>query len=159
MSFYKVRSSLAELELQASQALQHLEAVKINTDSHTAPALASSVSSTTGLLANDRYSPGDVLNFLESVIVTHARDPQEPDDNQINDSEYLLPSLNEVSHLALVSHSIIAYLSHSEGSKLKRITDKLAADTNRWLAHLFRFIDADASYHHHSVEAIVRALR
>lgn len=147
------------MELQASQALQHLETVKINTDTHTAPALASSASSTTGLLANDRYSPGDVLNFLESVIVTHARDPQEPDDNQLVDSEYLLPSLNEVSHLALVSHSIIAYLSHSDSSKLARITAKLAGDTNRWLAHIFRFIDADASYHHHSVEAIVRALR
>lgn len=147
------------MELQASQALQHLEATKINTDTQTAPPLVTSASSTTGLLSNDRYSPGDVLNFLESVIVTHARDPQEPDDNQLADSEYLLPSLNEVSHLALVSHSIIAYLSHSDSSKLARITAKLAGDTNRWLAHLFRFIDADASYHHHSVEAVVRALR
>lgn len=150
------------MELQASQALQHLEAVKINTDTHTAPVLATSASSTTGLLANDRYSTGDVLNFLESVIVSHARDPQDSDDNQLTDSEYLLPSLNEVSHLALVSHSIIAYLSQlsqSDHSKLARITAKLAGDTNRWLAHLFRFIDADASYHHHSVEAVVRSLR
>lgn len=147
------------MELQASQALQHLEAIKINTDTHTAPALATSASSTTGLLANDRFSPGDVLNLLESVIVSHARDPQDSDDNQLPDSEYLLPSLNEVSHLALVSHSIISYLSYSEHSKLARITAKLAGDTRGWLAHLFRFTDADASYHHHSVEAVVRSLR
>lgn len=158
MSF-QVRSSLAELELQASQALQHLEGIKINKDTHTAPALVSSASSTTGSLANDRYAAADVLTFLESVIVTNSTDPEAADDDQTADAEYLLPSLNEVSHLALISHSIIAYLRNLDYRKLARITAKISSDTNRWLAHLFRFTDANASYHTDSTDAILNAVR
>lgn len=113
-----------------------------------------------GLLANDRYAPADVLTFLESVIVANSTDPDEADDvDTVADPEYLLPSLNEVSHLALISHSIIAYLSHLDYRKLTRITAKISGDTNRWLAHLFRFIDANASYHSDSTDAILKAVR
>lgn len=152
---------MAELELQSSQALQRLEAIKINTNPNpdAAPMFKASISSTTGLLANDRYAPNDVLSFLESVIVTNASDPEENDDTELSEPEYLLPALNEVSHLALISHSIIAYLSHLDYRKLTKITAKISGDTNRWLAHLFRFIDANASYHIDSTDAILRAVR
>lgn len=146
--------------MQASQALQRLEAIKINTNTETAPVLASSASSTTGLLSNDRYAPSDILTFLESVIVTNSTDSDDADDvDAAADPEYLLPSLNEVSHLALISHSIIAYLSHLDYRKLAKITAKISGDTNRWLAHLFRFIDGNASYHTDSTDAILRAVR
>lgn len=150
---------MAELELQASQALQRLEAVKINPNPETPAVVKASTSSTTGLLANDRYAPSEVLSFLESVIVANSTDPDENDDTDMTEPEYLLPALNEVSHLALISHSIIAYLSHLDYRKLTRITAKVSGDTNRWLAHLFRFIDANASYHMDSTDAILRAVR
>lgn len=152
---------MAELELQSSQALQRLEAIKINSNPNpdAAPLFKASTSSTTGLLANDRYAPNDVLSFLESIIVANASDPDENDESELSEPEYLLPALNEVSHLALISHSIIAYLSHLDYRKLTKITAKISGDTNRWLAHLFRFIDANASYHIDSTDAILRAVR
>lgn len=149
---------MAELELQASNALQRLESIKINPSAEVVPAFKTSTSSTTGLLANDRYAPTDVLSFLESVIVVNATDSDEGDEADA-DTEYLLPALNEVSHLALISHSIIAYLSHLDYRKLTKITAKISGDTNRWLAHLFRYIDANASYHSDSTDAILRAVR
>lgn len=154
---------MAELELQASQALQRLETIKINpkADPALAPPTNTNSSSTTGLLAADRYSPAEILSFLESVIVTNAADADDGDemDGDGGDSDYILPALNEVSHLALISHSIIAYLSHLDYRKLTKITAKVSGDTNRWLAHLFRFVDANASYHNDSTEAILRAVR
>lgn len=150
---------MAELELQASQALQRLESIKINPNPEVEPVFKSSTSSTTGLLANDRYTPADVLSFLESVIVANSTDPDENDDNDPAEPEYLLPGLNEVSHLALISHSIIAYLSHLDYRKLTKITAKISGDTNRWLAHLFRFIDGNASYHIDSTDSVLRAVR
>lgn len=155
---------MAELELQASQALQRLEAIKISPNSEaTVPPLptqfTASTSSTTGLLSNDRHAPTDVLSFLESLIVANASEVDENDESDITEPDYLLPALNEVSHLALISHSIIAYLSHLDYRKLTRITAKISGDTNRWLAHLFRFIDANASYHVDSTDAILRAVR
>lgn len=156
---------MAELELQASQALQHLETIKLNPNPESTvsppqpPTLTASTSSTTGLLSNDRHAPTDVLSFLESVIVANATEMDENDEADVTEPEYLLPALNEVSHLALISHSIIAYLSHLDYRKLTRITAKISGDTNRWLAHLFRFIDANASYHVDSTDAILRAVR
>lgn len=151
------------MELQASQALQRLETIKINpkADPTLAPPTTTNSSSTSGLLAADRYSPAEILTFLESVIVTNATDADDSDemDGDGGDSDYILPALNEVSHLALISHSIIAYLSHLDYRKLTKITAKVSGDTNRWLAHLFRFVDANASYHNDSTEAILRAVR
>lgn len=118
-----------------------------------------STSSTTGLLSNDRHAPTDVLSFLESLIVANASELDENDDTDNTEPDYLLPALNEVSHLALISHSIIAYLSHLDYRKLTRITAKVSGDTNRWLANIFRFIDANASYHVDSTDAILRAVR
>lgn len=160
----QVRSSLAELELQASQALQRLESIKINPipPEVQQPSIDSTpnTSTTTGLLGNDQYAPADVLSFLETVIVANSSDPDDGDDMENgNNPEYLLPALNEVSHLALISHSIIAYLSHLDYRKLTKITTKISSDTNQWLAHLFRFIDANASYHTDSTDAILRAVR
>lgn len=156
-----MRSSLAELELQASQALQRLETIKLapNPEQPPPPAHRASTSSATGFLANDRHAPSDVLSFLESIIITNATETDENDDADIAEPDYLLPALNEVSHLALISHSIIAYLSHLDYRKLSRITAKISGDTNRWLAHMFRFIDANASYHIDSTDAILRAVR
>lgn len=152
---------MAELELQASQALQRLETIKIspNPEATAPPTLKTSTSSTTGLLSNDRHAPTDVLSYLESIIVTNATEVDENDESDITEAEYLLPALNEVSHLALISHSIIAYLSHLDYRKLTKITAKISGDTNRWLAYLFRFIDANASYHIDSTDAILRAVR
>lgn len=155
---------MAELEFQASQALQRLETIKITPKADPAqasPPTTNTSSSTTGLLAADRYSPAEILSFLESVIVTNATDADDSDemDGDGGDSDYILPALNEVSHLALISHSIIAYLSHLDYRKLTKITAKVSGDTNRWLAHLFRFVDANASYHNDSTEAILRAVR
>lgn len=150
---------MAELELQASQALQRLEAIKINPNPEVPPVFKASASSTTGLLSNDRYAPTDILSFLENVIVANSTDPDDNDDTDPSEPDYLLPALNEVSHLALISHSIVAYLSHLDYRKLTKITSKISGDTNRWLAHLFRFIDANASYHVDSTDAILRAVR
>lgn len=150
---------MAELELQASQAVQSLESININSNPEDLPVLKASTSSTMGLLANDRYAPAEILAFLESVIIANSTNSDENDESDSAEPEYLLPALNEVSHLALISHSIIAYLSHLDYRKLTKITAKISGDTNRWLAHLFRFIDANASYHSDSTDAILRAVR
>lgn len=166
---FKVRSSLVELELQASQAMQRLENIKLTTPTTDEGQHSSNrtdinphqyyVPSGGNLLASQRCAPSDVLTQLESVILSNAIDPDADGAAEPVDAEYLLPALNEVSHLALISHSIIAYLSHLDYRKLAKITSKICGDTNRWLAYLFRFPNANASYHTDSADAILRAVR
>lgn len=156
----QVRSSLAELELQAAQAIQRLESLKVDKApeaAHVAPLVQPTP--TSGQLASERNSTTEVLSFLETVIVANSADPEDAHDPDANYPDYLLPALNDVSHLTLISHSIIAYLSHLDYRKLQRITGKISGDTNRWLAHLFRFADANASYHTDSTDAILKAIR
>lgn len=157
----QVRSSLAELELQASQALQRLESLKIERAPENAPPVVAAIQTPpAGLLTSERNSTSDVLSFLETIIVANSHEPdQDSDELDGNDADYLLPALNDVSHLTLISHSIIAYLSHLDYRKLQRITGKISGDTNRWLAHLFRFANANASYHTDSTDAILKAIR
>lgn len=162
-----MRSSLVELELQASQAMQRLENIKVSTpateeghhNSNRTDPHQYYVPSGGNLLASERRAPSDVLTHLESVILSNAVDPDADAAAETGDAEYLLPALNEVSHLALISHSIIAYLSHLDYRKLAKITAKICGDTNRWLAYLFRFPNANASYHTDSADAILRAVR
>lgn len=155
----QVRSSLAELELQASQALQRLESLKVDRAPENVPVVAAIATPPAGLLTTERNSTSDVLTFLESIIVANSNEPDDSDELDGNDADYLLPALNDVSHLTLISHSIIAYLSHLDYRKLQRITGKISGDTNRWLAHLFRFAGANASYHTDSTDAILKAIR
>lgn len=137
-----MRSGLAELELQTSRALQRLEDIKTVSCSTNAPLL--------GLLPESKKAPAEIFTFLENLIAFSQSE---------DESEFPLPPLDEVSNLALISHSIVAYMSHLDYQKLARITSTICNDTNRWLAHIFRFVDATASYHIDSTEAILRAVR
>lgn len=158
-----MRSSLAELELQASQAMQRLENVKINANAdqsqlNETPVITPSHSNN-GLLSSERHAPSEILTLLESLMIANAMDPEDSDNIENGEPEYLLPALNEVSHLALISHSIIAYMCHLDYRKLTKITAKVSGDTNRWLGNLFRFPNGHASYHTDSTDAILRAVR
>lgn len=147
--------------------MQRLENVKINssTDStHQQQSPSSVVPSTlqannSGLLSNERHAPSEILTQLESLMIANSVDTDDADGAENPDPEYLLPALNEVSHLALISHSIIAYMCHLDYRKLTKITSKISGDTNRWLGNLFRFPNAHASYHTDSTEAVLRAVR
>lgn len=149
--------------MQASQAIQRLESIKITTPSVDTSRAETNphpfyVPTNGNLLTSERKAPSDVLTSLESVILNYIND-NDGDAGAEPAEEYLLPALNEVSHLALISHSIIAYLSHLDYRKLAKITGKICSDTNRWLAHLFRFPNANASYHTDSADSILRAVR
>uniref|UniRef100_A0A1B0G4K0 Pyridoxal-dependent decarboxylase domain-containing protein 1 n=1 Tax=Glossina morsitans morsitans TaxID=37546 RepID=A0A1B0G4K0_GLOMM len=156
-----IRSGLAELELKTSQVLQRLESVKATpmaVNTITSPhSLANTTADTAvnsdkvlAVLHGDRKAPSEILKSLELLISYTESD---------DDSEFPLPALDDVSHLALISHSIVAYLSHLDRSQLKRITARIAGDTTHWLGALFRFVDASSSFHNDNTEATLRTVR
>ncbi|KAL5275492.1 PDXDC1 family protein [Megaselia abdita] len=146
-----IRSGLAELELKTSQALQRLENVRITVNPQESSQNSFTQNANTTLLHGERKAPSDILKTLENIISYSETDEEEP--------EFPLPSLDDVSHLALISHSIVAYLSHLERQQLLRVTHHIAGDTSRWLGSLFRFLDPSASYHTDNADAILRTVR
>ncbi|XP_037809455.1 pyridoxal-dependent decarboxylase domain-containing protein 1 [Lucilia sericata] len=170
-----IRSGLAELELKTSQVLQRLENVKTappptptdapqqqsidfnaNTSDVTdksedlSSSLASNSVSVVALLHGSRKPPSEILKSLEQLI-SYADSEDEP--------EFPLPALDDVSHLALISHSIVAYLSHLDRKQLVRVTGNIAGDTTHWLGTLFRFMDPASSFHNDNADAILRVVR
>lgn len=129
--------------MQASQIIERLENIKIQ-DSNNLPVA-------TGFLQSEKKLPSEILSTLEALII-HS-------DNSSDESDFPLPALDEISHLALITHSIVAYISHLDRQQLSKVTSRIITDTNRWLSHIFRFIDCSASYHNDATECILRAVR
>lgn len=103
-----------------------------------------------GLLQPDKKPTDEVLSNLE-ILISQLDVEDEPD--------FVLPPLDDSSQLAVITHSISAYLSALDKQHLSRVVSKVVADTNRWLSQIFRFIDSSSSYHRDSAECILYAAR
>lgn len=144
-----MRSSLATLEMQTSNILTKLEDVKLNHQATPGPVF--NYQSLTNFLNGDKKTLAEVFNSLEQLIF--AADDEE------EENDYLLPPLDENSHLALVSHSIIAYLSHLPRNQLILVSNKIYSETTKWINNMFRFIDSSAIYHNNAVDCLTKAIR
>ncbi|KAI8035136.1 pyridoxal-dependent decarboxylase domain-containing protein 1 [Drosophila gunungcola] len=157
-----IRSGLAELELRSSQVLQRLENVKVSStpDNHPnsdenpeEPAAAAAAAAEDQLhshLPAEHRVPSDILKSLEQLVSYTDSD---------DDPEFPLPALDDVSHLALISHSIVAYLSHLDRQQLLRVTNSISGDATRWLGTLFHFAHPASSFHADNADAVLRTVR
>lgn len=143
---------MAELEAKTAHVLQSLENMTVvgPGDSNTQP---SSPAESYGLLPTDKKESQDIIASLVDLISGQSSA------ESVNEGEYLFPPLDEVSQMALISHSMAAYLQHLRRGQLVRLTGRIFSDTNRWLSHIFRFVDGVTTYHHDATETVVRALR
>lgn len=145
-----VRSSLAELETQASQVLNRLEYVKVALEQHQQNTMFQQLSVSPGFLQPDKKPSAEVLTSLETLISQLDIDEE---------TDFVLPPLDDSSQLAAISHSIGTYLSALDRQHLSRIVSKIVTDTNRWLSHIFRYMDCSTSYYRDSAECILHAVR
>ncbi|XP_023179541.2 pyridoxal-dependent decarboxylase domain-containing protein 1 [Drosophila hydei] len=171
-----IRSGLAELELRSSQMLQRLENVKALPGSPTkvlsdspgdnqnpgdsqslqeaeqerVPRTSAADLVLSTQLRQEHRVPSDILKSLEQLVAYSDSD---------DDPEFPLPALDDVSHLALISHSIVAYLSHLDRQHLLRVTNSISGDATRWLGTLFHFNNAASSFHADNADAVLRTVR
>ncbi|XP_016994970.2 pyridoxal-dependent decarboxylase domain-containing protein 1 [Drosophila takahashii] len=166
-----IRSGLAELELRSSQVLQRLENVKVSSTPEKLKPKSKPKSHEDGedqqeqdqqdegeaedqqeedLLPAEHRVPSDILKSLEQLVSYTDSD---------DDPEFPLPALDDVSHLALISHSIVAYLSHLDRQQLLRVTNSISGDATRWLGTLFHFAQPASSFHADNADAVLRTVR
>ncbi|KYN36581.1 Pyridoxal-dependent decarboxylase domain-containing protein 1 [Trachymyrmex septentrionalis] len=70
-----------------------------------------------------------------------------------------LPALSEAAKLALITHTVSAYAVALPKPHAQKLAGRLAADTTRWLSHIFRFVDCASSFHEDHLEGLVRVTR
>ncbi|XP_011310758.1 pyridoxal-dependent decarboxylase domain-containing protein 1 [Fopius arisanus] len=106
-------------------------------------------------------SPETVLQLIQDLVI-HEDAPQSVEcDSQDPPPAHLtnLPPLTEAAKLSLVTHSVSAYAVALPRAHAQRLAARLAADTTRWLSHIFRFVDCASSFHEDHLEGLVRVTR
>uniref|UniRef100_A0A671MRK7 Pyridoxal-dependent decarboxylase domain-containing protein 1 n=1 Tax=Sinocyclocheilus anshuiensis TaxID=1608454 RepID=A0A671MRK7_9TELE len=67
--------------------------------------------------------------------------------------------VGEQGHMALLGHSLAAYISVLERERLRKLTTRILSDTTLWLCRLFRYENGSAYYHEDDREGLVKACR
>ncbi|XP_050099801.1 pyridoxal-dependent decarboxylase domain-containing protein 1 [Anopheles aquasalis] len=173
-----VRSSLAEIETQTSHLLNRLENVRNTSQKRVTGEQALTVPSPSqqpslppaGTSEGDRPSQrsrndgppkrttAEVMDLLERLLLRSVSNGSTVDEEE--QDEYVLPPLDEVSHLAVLQHATTAYLCSLERQQLVRAAARLASDALSWQASLFKFpIAYGTGYYRDDGECVLQALR
>ncbi|XP_077271699.1 pyridoxal-dependent decarboxylase domain-containing protein 1 [Temnothorax americanus] len=158
------------LQFQASQVIARLErAVERaadgggdddNDDGNGGGGGGTTWNNPSGFLTQPR-KPDEILALIQDLVVHEdAPQPIEPGSTDSPISQLTaLPALTETAKLALVTHTISAYAVALPKSHAQKLAGRLAADTTRWLSHIFRFVDCASSFHEDHLEGLVRVTR
>ncbi|XP_016383050.1 pyridoxal-dependent decarboxylase domain-containing protein 1 isoform X4 [Sinocyclocheilus rhinocerous] len=93
----------------------------------------------------------DVVSILQLVQNLMHGD----DDKQGQRMQYVA----EQGHMALLGHSLAAYISVLERERLRKLTTRILSDTTLWLCRLFRYENGSAYYHEDDCEGLVKVCR
>ncbi|XP_051162616.1 pyridoxal-dependent decarboxylase domain-containing protein 1 [Leptopilina boulardi] len=149
-------NDVVALEFQASQVISRLEeAVEKGTETG-----GSSWDNPSGFLTHSKC-PEDILGLIQD-LVTHEDIPHIIDDGKtetMTSQVANLPTLTDAAKLTLIAHTISAYAVALPRNHAQRLAGRLAADTTRWLSHIFRFVDCASSFHDDHLEGLVRVTK
>uniref|UniRef100_A0A8C3PX00 Pyridoxal-dependent decarboxylase domain-containing protein 1 n=1 Tax=Chrysolophus pictus TaxID=9089 RepID=A0A8C3PX00_CHRPC len=70
-----------------------------------------------------------------------------------------LQNVGEQGHMALLGHSLAAYISILDKERLRKLTTRILSDTTLWLCRLFRYENGSAYYHEDDREGLLKICR
>ncbi|XP_069037148.1 pyridoxal-dependent decarboxylase domain-containing protein 1 isoform X3 [Lepisosteus oculatus] len=70
-----------------------------------------------------------------------------------------MQNVGEQGHMALLGHSLAAYISVLDRERLRKLTTRILSDTTLWLCRLFRYENGSAYYHEDDREGLIRVCR
>ncbi|RMC17752.1 hypothetical protein DUI87_05417 [Hirundo rustica rustica] len=96
----------------------------------------------------------DMVSILQLVQnLMHGEEEEE------TSQSYRLQNLGEQSHMALLGHSLAAYISVLDRERLRKLTTRILSDTTLWLCRLFRYENGSAYYHEDDREGLLKICR
>ncbi|XP_072838515.2 pyridoxal-dependent decarboxylase domain-containing protein 1 [Pogona vitticeps] len=81
------------------------------------------------------------------------------DEEEESLQSYRLQNVGEQGHMALLGHSLAAYISVLDRERLRKLTTRILSDTTLWLCRLFRFENGSAYYHEDDREGLLKVCR
>ncbi|XP_066499048.1 pyridoxal-dependent decarboxylase domain-containing protein 1 isoform X2 [Hoplias malabaricus] len=101
-----------------------------------------------GPLQGDGHNVGTILQLVQNLM-------HDDEDQQLPRMQYV----GEQGHMALLGHSLAAYISVLDKDRLRKLTTRILSDTTLWLCRLFRYENGSAYYHEDDREGLVKVCR
>lgn len=122
---------LKEIEIKASQIVTRLEkAAEENNVESVRNQLPWDTESSSQLLHlnTEKQDFEKIISKIEKLLIYDYDE----------DNTATLEPLDDCAKIAIVSHSIMAYVSTLDRPRLQKLNAKLTAETTRWLSYIFR---------------------
>ncbi|NP_001086603.1 pyridoxal-dependent decarboxylase domain-containing protein 1 [Xenopus laevis] len=81
------------------------------------------------------------------------------DEEEQSPSLRRIQNVGEQGHMALLGHSLAAYISVLDREHLRKLTTRILSDTTLWLCRLFRYDNGSAYYHEDDREGLLKVCR
>uniref|UniRef100_H2U5R7 Pyridoxal-dependent decarboxylase domain-containing protein 1 n=1 Tax=Takifugu rubripes TaxID=31033 RepID=H2U5R7_TAKRU len=94
-----------------------------------------------------------ILHLVHNLI--HEKEDEEKDQT----SQCRMQNVGEQAHMALLGHSLAAYISVLDRERLRKLTTRIQSDTTLWLCRLFRYENSSAAFHEDDRDGLVKVCR
>ncbi|XP_068580876.1 pyridoxal-dependent decarboxylase domain-containing protein 1 isoform X3 [Cebidichthys violaceus] len=105
-----------------------------------------------GPLQGDGQDVATILHLVHNLI----HDEEEEEDKP---SQHRMQHVGEQGHMALLGHSLAAYISVLDRERLRKLTTRILSDTTLWLCRLFRYESGSAYFHEDDRDGLVKVCR
>ncbi|KAM9779718.1 pyridoxal-dependent decarboxylase domain-containing protein 1 [Neosynchiropus ocellatus] len=110
-----------------------------------------------GPLQGDGQDVSEILQLVHNLI--HEEEEEEEEEQEDQPSQHRMHHVGEQGHMALLGHSLAAYISVLERERLCKLTTRILSDTTMWLCRLFRFENGSAYFHEDDRQGLVNVCR
>ncbi|KAM3864035.1 pyridoxal-dependent decarboxylase domain-containing protein 1 [Diretmus argenteus] len=107
-----------------------------------------------GPLQGDGQDVASILHLVHNLI--HEEEEEEEEEDM---PSHRMQNVGEQGHMALLGHSLAAYISVLERDRLRKLTTRILSDTTLWLCRLFRYENGSAYFHEDDREGLVKVCR
>ncbi|XP_068452195.1 pyridoxal-dependent decarboxylase domain-containing protein 1 isoform X2 [Clinocottus analis] len=104
-----------------------------------------------GPLQGDGQDVATILHLVHNLI----HDEEEEEDKPSQQMQHV----GEQGHMALLGHSLAAYISVLDRERLRKLTTRILSDTTLWLCRLFRYESGSAYFHEDERDGLVKVCR
>uniref|UniRef100_A0A672SPW3 Pyridoxal-dependent decarboxylase domain-containing protein 1 n=1 Tax=Sinocyclocheilus grahami TaxID=75366 RepID=A0A672SPW3_SINGR len=140
--------TLAEMGNHLSDAMKILESGKLESEQGKERRKLS-WKDIPGPLQGDGQDVVSILQLVQNLM--HGDDDKQ--------GQRRMQYVAEQGHMALLGHSLAAYISVLERERLRKLTTRILSDTTLWLCRLFRYENGSAYYHEDDCEGLVNVCR
>uniref|UniRef100_A0A3B4XGB1 Pyridoxal-dependent decarboxylase domain-containing protein 1 n=1 Tax=Seriola lalandi dorsalis TaxID=1841481 RepID=A0A3B4XGB1_SERLL len=93
-----------------------------------------------------------ILHLVHNLI-------HEEEETEDKPSQHRMQNVGEQGHMALLGHSLAAYISVLDRERLRKLTTRILSDTTLWLCRLFRYENGSAYFHEDNRDGLVKVCR